>query len=515
VDRVLPLVTEYLDGNANADETPVVKYIDPPELVRTTDFSLPEDGGGIESAAQSIADAMRLSVRTGHPRFFDKLYAGSDPIGQVAEWITATLNTNVHTFAVAPAFAAMELALIARLGELVGFDPSQCDGIFCPGGSYSNLVAMVLARHRAAPHVRDHGMQPEDPRLICFGSAQAHYSLKRSAMVLGLGTDSAVSVKCDAQGAMDPCALDAAIRAACERGSINTETANNSSRPTLPFFVQATAGTTVMGGFDPFDEIAEVCARHGAWLHIDAAWGGTVALSSVAERRALLMGSSRADSLAFNPHKGLGVPLQCAVLLTKKSGELQRSNASCADYLFHNHMHASWDLGDKTLQCGRRADAFKLWLSWRYHGRRGLGARVDAAFDRASDMVAAVKRRPSSFELVADPMFTNVCFWFVPPTLRDRWAQMLEPDDAQYAGAAGTRPTPLQSLDPELFKALDEATSEIYARMQQRGTMLVNFNPLPDHGLPRFFRIVFNSPRVATTDVEFVLDEIERLGADL
>ncbi|XP_074386673.1 cysteine sulfinic acid decarboxylase-like, partial [Zonotrichia albicollis] len=191
-----------------------------------------------------------------------------------------------------------------------------------------------------------------------------------------------------------------------------------------PLFVCATSGTTVLGAFDRLDAIADVCARHGLWLHVDAAWGGSALLSP--RLRHLLAGIHRADSVTWNPHKLLMVGLQCsAFLLRDSSGLLQRCHGVGASYLFQRDKFydVSLDTGDKSPQCGRRADGLKLWILWKAVGTRGLAQRVERAFAASRYLLEQVKRR-EGFQLVMEPEFINLCFWFIPPSL---WSQENSP----------------------------------------------------------------------------------------
>jgi len=491
MQSVFPLVQEYIKAN-DLPDTKVVNYQEASKLKTIFDLDLSKrEGASNEEIVEAVKSVLQHSVRTSHPLFFDKLYAGSDPIGQIGEFLTSVLNTNVHTYAVAPLFVMMELEMIKKMATAVGFAPETSDGIFVPGGSYANLCAMILARHKAFPHVRASGHAGERP--VVFTSAQSHYSVQRATMVMGLGMNAAVAVPADRYGAMYPEALDRAITTAKENGQ-------------SPFCVMATAGTTVVGGFDPFEAIRQVCDKHKMWMHIDGSWGGTAALSP--KHRHLLKGAETADSFTWNPHKGMGVPLQCSVLLTNNHmGLLQESNASAAEYLFHPHADAQYDLGDKTLQCGRKADSLKLWLAWKRFGDLGFQSRVDTAMDNAAHMVKLIRSRPDAFQLVQEPPFTNVCFWFAPPALRKKTGLRAADMDSQMVHAHFDKVTPL-----------------VYEQMQAEGRTLVNFNPLPltpanpadapsgPKSLPRFFRIILNHPSVSAAELEFVLDHIEELG---
>ena len=162
-----------------------------------------------------------------------------------------------------------------------------------------------------------------------------------------------MKIPVDSKGHMIPEELEKAIEKSKSEGKV-------------PFFVNATSGTTVLGAFDPLKEIAAVAKKHGLWSHVDACWGGHALLSP--RHRHLLNGCEDFDSVSWTATKCLGLPQQCAVLVTKEKGVLSQCNAMGKDYLFHKHEEEEWDLGEKTLNCGRRVDALKLWIAWKVAG---------------------------------------------------------------------------------------------------------------------------------------------------
>ncbi|EDQ93000.1 uncharacterized protein MONBRDRAFT_19231 [Monosiga brevicollis MX1] len=475
-EKLLPLIRQYEMAGGRPD-TKVVEFKSPEDLRRLFPMALPEQGQGIDKAVAAINDMMLYSVRTSHPRFMNQLFAGSDPIGQIAELVTAILNVNCYTYTVAPVFSMMEVEVMQRMADLAGFDVAESEGIMVPGGSYANLVGLITARHHHFPHVRLEGWRG-DERPVIFTSAQAHYSIRRNAMVLGLGMNAVVAVAADRSGHMLADDLVAKIAEARAKGQ-------------TPFAVSATAGTTIMGGFDDFNALADICQAENLWLHVDGAWGGACLLSD--RLRSLMKGVERADSLAWDAHKGLGVPVLAAgILLNKHKGLLRASNNSSADYLFHPSSTSEYDLGDMTLQCGRRADSIKVWLSWYYHGRAGLGARVEHAYDVAQYLHRKICKDPR-FLVVAEPEYCNVTFWYLPKCLRGTTAEDIEAN----------------------YERLDQATQRTFVAMQQAGTMMFNFNPLTDLHLPRFFRLITNSPVLQEKDMDFVIEELDRLAEDI
>lgn len=287
-------------------------------------------------------DVVRLSVKTGHRFFCNQLFGGVDPVGLAGSWVTEALNTSQYTYEVGPVFTLIENVLIEKCLQLFGFPRGE--GIFSAGGSMNNMYAMTLARYRHNPEFKRKGVFGSPP-LVAFTSVEAHYSIKKATHWLGLGLDNLRLIATNERGQMCPIALEAAVEEVRGEGRI-------------PFFVNATAGTTVLGAFDDFVEIAEICRRQELWLHVDACLGGSAVLAPV-KRDQLLMGINHADSLAWNPHKSLGVPLQCSVLLTRHEGILHKSNSANADYLFQQDKFydTTYDSGDKSMQCGRKVSS--------------------------------------------------------------------------------------------------------------------------------------------------------------
>ncbi|PVD37189.1 hypothetical protein C0Q70_04184 [Pomacea canaliculata] len=299
-----------------------------------------------------------------------------------------------------------------HLMEIVGaFDllgencwENEGEGIFAPGGAVSNLYGVLIARHSVFPKAKEEGM-PWGVCPVVFTSEHSHFSIKRACALLGIGTNNCIRVRCDHRGKMLVEELEQHILAAKAAGK-------------TPVMVNAMCGTTGLGAIDPLDAIADVCRTYGIWMHVDGAWGGALLMSR--DHRYLMKGIERADSMTWNPHKMMGVPLQCSAILCKRKGILQAANQMKADYLFQQDKHydLSWDTGDKTIQCGRHNDIFKMWLMWR-------------------------------------------------------------------------------------AKAL----------MMESGTTMVQYQPLGT--MPNFFRVAVSNPILTTQDMDFLVDEIDRLGRDI
>lgn len=449
------IAADYLRENANP-ETPVAKASSPKKLSDDHDLAIGPSGKPVKAVLDDVKLYLDHSVRTGHPQFFNQLFGGFSLPGFFGEATAALSNTSMYTYEVAPIATLIEKTLIKKMCESLGFKNGE--GIFTTGGSNSNLVALFAARHRAFPDAKKKGMRGM-PDAVFFVSEEAHYSFAKAANILGLGTEACVKVPADDSGRMRAPALEKAIRAAKEAGR-------------TPFFVGATAGTTVRGAFDPLPELAEVSARHQLWFHVDGAWGGSVILSK--KYRHLLEGVERADSAAWDAHKMMGAPLIASMVLFNRSGVLRPINdTSGTDYLFHAE-DESFDLGQLSLQCGRRVDALKLWLMWRHLGDRGFEEKIDRLFSLADYAVKKIASHPE-LRLAETPTSLNLCFRYEPKT--------------------GSRsPEEIDALNIEIREKLYQNGRSLvnYARVQGRVVIrliVVNFD-LREADLDRFFEAV-------------------------
>ncbi|XP_074058140.1 glutamate decarboxylase 1-like [Macrotis lagotis] len=444
----------------------------------------------LEQLLVDCRDTLNYGVKTGHPRFFNQLSSGLDMIGLAGEWLTATANTNMFTYEISPVFIIMEMILLKKMHEIIGWAEAEADGIFSPDKLSPNEwlsrssereryrweYSILVARYKKFPEIKAKGMTVL-PQIVLFVSQHSHYSIKKTAAVLGIGTDNVIEVKCDVRGKMIPLELEENILQAKKMGL-------------TPFCVSATAGTTVYGAFDPLDNIADICERHNLWMHVDAAWGGGLLMSK--KHSSKLHGIKRANSVTWNPHKLMGVPLQCSVVLIREKGLLESCNNMCAEYLFQpdKHYDVGYDTGDKTIQCGRHVDIFKLWLMWKAKGISGFEVQINT-FMELADYLYKILKKKENFELVfdAEPELTNVCFWYIPPRLKNI------------------------SNEYERQQELQKIAPKIKALMVEEGKTMVSYQPHGDK--VNFFRMVFSNPATKQSDVDFLIDEIERLGKDL
>jgi len=359
----------------------VINYINPEDIASKFDFKVGEKKDNIE---EDLKNVIKYSVHTNSLTFFNQLFTGSDIYGVLSELIIALLNTSMYTYEMSPIFTFMEKYVFEKVLGVFGFEGG--DVIMCPGGSMSNMNAIHLARYNLDKTINKKGLYSRR-NLKIFCSTHSHYSFKKGASFMGLGYDSIVYVDTNSDGEMD-------IK------DLEEKMARVINRYDCMLMVVATAGTTVFGAFDPIYKIRSVCDKYNVWLHVDGSWGGSLILSD--KHKYKLNGIHLADSVTWNPHKMLQVPLQCSLLLTKHNDIFTKCNSYHASYLFQSDKfyNSDYDSGDKYIQCGRRVDILKLWVRWKVDGDSGLEKRVNTLIETALNFKLMIKLN-DCFELLA------------------------------------------------------------------------------------------------------------------
>lgn len=376
----------------DAEARPARPRVEPEVFRAHRSLELPAEPRPLDEVMADLRFLLENTPNTAGPRFFNQLFAGRDPAAVLGEVIAAVTNNSMYTYKAGGVHVLLEHQMILRFGERIGWT-APCDGIFTPGGSISNLTAMLVARNDLFPETSTEGSFGRPLRV--YTSDQSHYSVERAAMVIGIGRRHVVKVPTDDEGRMQPEALQAAIRADREAGL-------------EPFFVNATSGTTVTGSFDPLRALAAICQAEGVWFHVDAAVGAPLLFSET--HRHKLDGIDLADSVTWDAHKLMGVPLTCSVALLREPGKLTRriSGEDSADYLFYSDTDRL-NPGRRSLQCGRRNDALKLWTAWQLHGEVGFRDRVETVLG-LNHYAAEIVRAHPRMRLVREPTLVTVCF---------------------------------------------------------------------------------------------------------
>ncbi|MFG2308503.1 lysine decarboxylase DesA [Streptomyces sp. NPDC048566] len=338
---------------------------------------------------------LRDAVYFHHPRYLAHLNCPVVIPAVLGEAVLSAVNSSLDTWDQSAGGTLIERRLVDWTCERVGLGP-RADGVFTSGGSQSNLQALLLAREEAAP--ADLG----DLRILV--SEAGHFSVRKSATLLGLGPDAVVTVPVDHDQRMQTVALARELER-CEEAGL------------VPMAVVATAGTTDFGSIDPLPEIAALCARSGAWMHVDAAYG--CGLLASRRNRDRLHGIERADSVTVDYHKSFFQPVSSSALLVRDGGTLRHATYH-AEYLNPRRMAEERipNQVDKSLQTTRRFDALKLWMTLRVMGADAVGDLFDEVCDLAArgwELLAADPR----FDVVVEPSLSTLVFRFVPPGVTD------------------------------------------------------------------------------------------------
>lgn len=477
LDLVKPKILEFIEkSDFNSDKyegDSLGKYHSPQflKLQFEQQDSLVEGIKGDKTSLSIFLDkVLKYSVNTWNPGFLDKLYASNNPIGVISDIILSILNTNSHVYTVSPVLSVLENKVGKSYAQkFFENDQDTCGGLTFSGGSWSNITSLQMARALKFPDTKDNGNA--NYKFAVYTSKHCHYSVEKAAILLGLGSKNVFKVDVNNDGSMNMDSLKQTIETSKLQGF-------------TPLYINATAGTTVFGSYDPFEQISQLAKQHDIWFHIDGSWGGNIIFSE--KHKYKLNGSKFSDSITVNPHKMLGIPNTCSFLLVPHVGNFQKSMSLSAPYLFHGRESGdedmeNFDLADGTMGCGRRADAFKFYLGWLYFGSKGFEARVNHAFNIVEYFVKRISDH-EGFELVInDPQCLQVCFYYKPPTYNKQ----------DYT----------------------DVTRYVSRELHKQGKYLVDFSPNPsDSSKGEFFRVVFNSPILTDAIVDNLVDEIVSIG---
>jgi aromatic-L-amino-acid decarboxylase len=357
----------------------------------------PENAVSLE---EIFADIERVIVpgvaHWAHPQFMSYFGCTTTSPGILAEMITAALNVNAMTWRTSPAATELETLVLDWLRQWLGL-PTEFAGVVYDTASVSTMHALAVAREEASTSVRTLGLsgRSELPIFRLYTSDQAHSSVEKAAIALGLGEHNVRRIASDSAFRMDATALREAVRADLRHGF-------------KPLAVIATVGTTSTASVDPVREIAALCAEYQMWLHIDAAYGGGLAL--LPEHKWVTDAWAEADSLVINPHKMLFVPLDFSALYVRDLDRLRRLFTLSPEHL-HLRDPAGVEINymDYGVQLGRRFRALKAWVVWRAFGREGMAARIREHL-RLAQLFARWIEDDARFEISAPVMMGVVCF---------------------------------------------------------------------------------------------------------
>lgn len=452
----------------------VTQHLDKEELVsRIIQENPPEQGIGFDSMKMLLKDTiMAYGVKTWHPHFFNQMSAGTPAPAVVSSAIASMINSTLSTYEAAPTATIVERNVAQWMAQLLGM-PEGSGGIFLPGGSLSNLLALTLARKRKfydkTQQQSVYAVANAQPAILC--SKHSHYSVSNAAMVLGIMPQNIIAVKTNHRGEMDPKDLATQLKNAVKNGL-------------LPFAVVANLGVSVTGGFDPLSEIVAVCKPYDIHIHGDAAFGGGMALTD--QRDILFKGIEHVDTVTWDAHKCLYMPLTSSVLLTPHLGALRQCFSSGADYLFREEIEddpcMARDLGSETLLCGKRFEALPLWMFFNTYGVSAMREMVQSRLELAREFASYLDQVPE-FELPFNP---------VSPLLNFRYL-----------------PAHVENASPE---RQDEYQRWVREKLRVKGQALFNIATLNDR---KYLRMILINPLTTMDDLKNIANQIIDAGQEL
>jgi aromatic-L-amino-acid decarboxylase len=386
--QAIEWIADYL---ANPGRFPVLARVQAGQLTDALPACGPECG---EPMDHILGDFERLIVPAmthwNHPGFMAYFANSSPPEGILGELLAAALNGNGMLWKTSPAITELEQVVLSWLRQWTGL-PADWFGMIHDTASTGVMHALAAARQAADPEVRTRGGKPG---LVVYTSEQAHTSIEKGAISLGMGQENVRHVPVDGEFRMRVDALAGMIERDLAAGL-------------RPCAVAATVGTTATTAVDPVPAIADVCQRHGIWLHVDAAYAGSAAVAP--EFRWLFAGCERADSLITNPHKWLLTPSDCSVFYTRRPDVLKRAFALAPDILYAQEDARAVNMMDYCVPLGRRFRALKLWFVMRSYGREGLAATIRGHVRMAQEFAREVEADPR-FERTAPGRLSTICF---------------------------------------------------------------------------------------------------------
>jgi aromatic-L-amino-acid decarboxylase len=393
--KVVDWIADYL---SNIDKYPVLAQTSPGDIRRALPAYPPTKPESMEAILSDFEQVIIPGITHWNAPGFLAYFAitASGP-GILGEMLSSALNVNAMLWRTSPAATELEQLTLDWLRQLLGL-PEPMFGVINDTASSGTLYALAAAREALPLRIRQEGMagRADVPRLRYYASQEAHSSVDKAGIVLGIGQEGLQKIGVDQDFRMDVAQLEQAIQQDIQDGW-------------RPFAVVATVGTTSTTSVDPVPAIADICQRYGLWLHVDASYAGSAAV--VPEMRWILEGCERADTLIVNPHKWLFTPIDCSVFYTRKPDVVKAAFSLVPEYLRNAESKGDEvpNLMDYGTSLGRRFRSLKLWMILRYFGAEGLEARIREHI-RLGQLFAQWVDDSADFERMAPTPFSTVCF---------------------------------------------------------------------------------------------------------
>jgi len=405
-ERLGKLVTEIITGFVRGlDDRRVATEANPAELERLFDEPLPEQGSSFEAILERFTrDIAGHAMAVPSPRYYGQFNPTPLPIGVWADALSSALNQNAGAWRNGPTSAIVEARVLRWLCQALGYGPESF-GTLASGGSEANLIALKCARDRIDKRVIDQGVRTVVGDLVIYVSEQCHFSVEKSADILGLGRGAVRKISTDARFHIRTDELRAAIETDKRLGRI-------------PCCVIGVAGATSTGVIDPLPELAAIAREHGCWYHVDAAYAGALAFSE--KYKGKLSGIELADSITFDPHKWLFVPFACGATLVRDGGRVLRDAFDITpEYLSEDRGGADveYDFFRYGQMGTRRFNSLKLWMALQFMGRQGYGETVERHIALTEHLAERIDRLPD-FERLGQVETAVCCLRFLPEPLK-------------------------------------------------------------------------------------------------
>lgn len=390
------IVDRLADYFERIEEFPVLSQIQPDDVKKALPTSAPEFGEAFSAVLDDVDNIILPAVtHWNHPNFHGLFSTSTSSVGVFAEMFAAAFDMKAMLWRTAPASTELEDVVLDWLRQMTGL-PDIFEGIIYDTASVSTMHAIAAARERADPNSRKSGLagRADAPRMRVYVSEHVHSSIDKSVITLGLGLESLRKIETNERFEMRAEKLAEAIEEDIAAGI-------------LPICVIPTIGTTSTTSIDPVAAVADICEKHGIWMHVDAAYSGSAAI--LPELQPLFDGWERADSIVMNPHKWFFTPFDLSVLYCRDLDDLKKAFSLVPEYLRTDDAASVKNGMDYGIQLGRRFRSLKLWFVMRYFGRAGLIVRIREHCRLARLFASWVNESPN-WEVAAPVPFALVCF---------------------------------------------------------------------------------------------------------
>jgi L-2,4-diaminobutyrate decarboxylase len=455
--RVVDTLADFLAASTPSQRPRVLTYEEPDAMARSWEGRF--GAGPTTDLADLLPEILARSIDLFHPRFVGHQCTTSLPLAALGGLAGEFLNNGSAIYEMGQVNVAMERNLIRWMAGLAGWGEGA-DGVFTGGGSAGNLTALLAARQAAAEGNVWSGGVGSEPPLAVLVSEQCHYSVRRSAAIIGLGEDAAVPVAVDSRFHMTPEGLAEAYEGAVRSGR-------------RPIALVANACSTATGSYDDLEAAAAFARDRGLWLHVDGAHGAGALLSP--KYRPLLRGLDGADSFIWDAHKNMLIPALVTGVVFREGRRSYEAFSQKASYLFEKEAQEEWyNYAHRTLECTKTMMGLRLFVSLAAYGTEFFGGYVTAMYDLARDF-AGLLREAGDFEVAVEPESNIVCFRFLKKSEAD-----------------------LDGLQKRIRRSLLEKGSFYIVQTELRGR--------------HWLRCTLINPRTTISDLEALLSEIRSLA---